>query len=768
MGETDCWIMKQKNINLLSITLLSLVIGIFLFLGGIFSSISLRNILSAQQEVFVLDFAQKASKDFADYLKREMQTLDAISNIFADFYSYSSLDEYLSILDDISRHYAFRHTGIFFINSKTAYFENGEVALNFLPQNLITKGLQGENGVSNLFFDPIDKKPVILYTTPFTVNGKTEAILFATQSIETLQRRLEKYKVGGEGFTVILNKKEQVIVDTHNTSVVPGKNLKDILSLNLKEVQVFYDNLVRALNSEDEGVFNYIVKTKNERRLLSFVRISVLGFEDWHLIFVIPSKIISVLQRKIFFGSLIFCFALLISFALILIFIKRKEQKQKQEFFDIAFTDDVTGSYNMARFNIEMEKSLHKHINKNFALIMLDIDKFKLINDLYGFRQGDLVLNHVANVLNDNTNKDDGEIFCRLIGDNFLTLLSYKTDKDLSNRIDKIGKAIHNCYAITDINYTISAYFGIYKISGELPFFLMLDRANLAKKNAKASINRKYMFYDDKALKDVLWTKEIENSMQQGLKDEEFKLYFQPKCAFNQENISGAEVLVRWENHKKGIIPPDQFIPIFEHNGFIIKLDFYILEHALKNLRAWIDAGLKPCKLSINFSRLHLKEELTLPKIKILLDFYKIPAEFIEIEITESAVMNNTPEANKFIKGLHDMGISVAMDDFGSGYSSLNVLKDLPFDTLKIDKEFLRDFGNNPRTVGILEGIIKMLKNMKVFIVAEGVETQEQAQFLRSLNCDTAQGFLYYKPLNEKDFQELLQKLAIKNTPDRT
>ncbi len=286
----------------------------------------------------------------------------------------------------------------------------------------------------------------------------------------------------------------------------------------------------------------------------------------------------------------------------------------------------------------------------------------------------------------------------------------------------------------------------------------MLDRAGLAKKNAKESINEKYMFYDDSSLQNVLQKKEIENSMQQALKDEEFKLYFQPKCAFDKNKICSAEVLVRWENPKRGLITPDKFIPIFENNGFIIKLDFYVLERALKHLRTWLDAGLKPYKLSINFSRLHLREELTLPKIKILLDFYKIPAELIELELTESAVMNNTPEAKKFIEALHNLGISVAMDDFGSGYSSLNVLKDLPFDTLKIDKEFLRDLGSNPRTSGVLQGIISMLKNLKTPIVAEGVETKEQVKFLTDLKCDLAQGFLYYQPLQGKDFQALLPK----------
>ena len=749
--------MKNKFINLSFIAFLTLTVGMFLLIGGFISSFKLKDILVNQQKIYIVEIAQRAAKDFTTHLQREMKTLQAISHVFDDFYSYSSLDDYLLILEDINKYNAFEHIGLIFVNSDTAYFENGEKIDNFLSQNVIYKAINGESTVSNLMLDPLTEQPVIVYTTPFVVNGKTEAILFATQTLEAIHKELEKYKVSGEGFVVVLNKKDQVIIDTATDSPLIKQNLEKILSLNMTKGELIYADFLNSLNNDNTGILEYIVKKTKEHRLLSFVKISVLGLEDWHLLFVVPSKVVTVLQRKIFLASLSFCFALLISFVIILILVEKKERQQKKEIYDTAFKDPVTGSYNMARFRTETENILQENLDQNFALVILDIDKFKLINDLYGFRQGDLVLNHISNVLAENTDKNKNEIYGRLLGDTFLLLINYKEEKEINARLEKIYQAIKNCYAITDINYTISTYFGVYKIMEDLPFFLMLDRANLAKKTAKENSNKKYVFYNDNSFKDVLLKKEIENNMQQALKDEEFKLYFQPKCAFDKNKICSAEILVRWETKKRGQITPDRFIPVFENNGFIIKLDFYVLEQALKYLRAWLDEGLKPCKLSINFSRLHLREELTIPKIKILLDFYKVPAELIELEITESAVMNNTPEVKKFIEALHNLGISVAMDDFGSGFSSLNVLKDLPFDTLKIDKEFLRDLGKNPRTSNVLKGIITMLKNMKTSIVAEGVETEEQVQFLSALNCDLAQGFLYYKPLATEDFKLLLK-----------
>ncbi len=758
--------MIQKKSNLSSATLLALCVGVFLVLGGLCSSFTLRNILLNQQRVYISEIAQRAAGDFVGYIKREMKTLKAISSVFADFYSYSSLDDYLLILDDINKYNAFQHIGLVFFNDKkTAYFENGEKVDSFIPQEMLDKAINGESVVSNLIWDPLTKEPVIIYTTPFVVNGRTEAVLFATQTVADLKKILGNYKISGDGFIVVLNKKDQVIIDTEESSPSFTDDLKNILSLTGEEGQKFYRYLISALDKNKTGLIDYTIQRSGELHLISFVKISVLGLEDWHLLFVIPSNTISSLQREIFLGSLIFCIAIIISFALILAFIEKREHIQRMEIYNTAFKDPVTGAFNMPRFRMELKHILKNRKDQDFALVVLDIDKFKLINDLYGFRQGDLVLNHIINVLQENTNRSNGEIFGRLIGDTFLLLINYREEKDIKTRLDKIYNAIQNCYAVTDTYYTISTYFGVYKITDDLPFYLMLDRASLAKKNAKESVNKKYVFYDDTSLKNVLYRKEIENAMQQALKEEEFKLYFQPKCAFNKKDICSAEVLIRWENKKRGLIGPDQFIPIFEHNGFITKLDFYVLEKALKTLRSWLDEGLKPCKLSINFSRLHLKDELTLPKIKILLDFYKVPANLIELEITESAVMNNTPEAKKFLQGLHDMGISVAMDDFGAGYSSLNVLKDLPFDTLKIDKEFLRDFGKNPRTLGVLEGIITMLKNMNTCVVAEGVETEEQAKFLTTLKCDLAQGFLYYKPLTTENFKHLFEK---ENTPDRT
>ena len=299
--------MKQQISSLSSITLLSLVVGIFLTLGGLSFSFNLRNILLKRQEVYMLEIAERANRDFTAYVEREMKTLKAISSVFADFYSYSSLDDYLLILEDINRYNAFQHTGIVFINSnKTAYFENGEKVYDFIPQEMLNKALKGESSISNLVPDPITKEPVIVYTTPFVINGRTEAVIFATQTVTDLQKILEHYKISGEGFVVVLNKKDQVIIHTEDDVPLPTQNLKQLLSLIGKDGQEFYKELISSLNKDDSGLLGYTVKNTKQYRLLSFVKISVLGLQDWHLIFVVPADAISALRKQIFLVSLIF------------------------------------------------------------------------------------------------------------------------------------------------------------------------------------------------------------------------------------------------------------------------------------------------------------------------------------------------------------------------------------------------------------------------------------------------------------------------------
>lgn len=244
--------------------------------------------------------------------------------------------------------------------------------------------------------------------------------------------------------------------------------------------------------------------------------------------------------------------------------------------------------------------------------------------------------------------------------------------------------------------------------------------------------------------------------MEQALAAGEFEVFLQPKCDFATGELRGAEALVRWNRGENRLVPPGEFISVFERNGFILRLDMFILEQIAKLLAKWKAENKKMVPLAVNFSRLHLNDARYIPQMRRMIAKHNVDPKWVEAELTENVIFNNLERVQEVVRELHLYGFSVAMDDFGSGYSSLNLLKDLHFDTIKLDKEFLNEFEENPRSRCIIEGAVKMLKTLGVRVVAEGVETREQADFLRETGCDLAQGFFFSRPVSIATFEQML------------
>lgn len=246
--------------------------------------------------------------------------------------------------------------------------------------------------------------------------------------------------------------------------------------------------------------------------------------------------------------------------------------------------------------------------------------------------------------------------------------------------------------------------------------------------------------------------KNIEDNMEHALENNEFIVYFQPKVELKTNKIAGAEALVRWQNSKKELIPPNEFIPIFEKNGFITKLDIYVFEEVCKTIRKWLNEGINPIPVSVNLSRMHLQNPNFLKKYKEIQEKYEVPADLLEIELTETLVFENFEQLKKVIDDIHQMGFSCSIDDFGSGYSSLNLLKEIPVDILKLDRIFFSK-KNDKRGNSVIEFIISLAKKLNMTTISEGVETISQVEFLRKADCDLVQGYVYSKPLAKDDFE---------------
>lgn len=298
--------------------------------------------------------------------------------------------------------------------------------------------------------------------------------------------------------------------------------------------------------------------------------------------------------------------------------------------------------------------------------------------------------------------------------------------------------------------------YGVYTVEDrEMEMRQMSDRAAMTRKAAKSNIVTNILFYKEQ-FKDMLYNRKfIEENIQTAIDSRQLKMYLQPKYSINRNTIIGAEALIRWDHPEKGMIFPNQFIPIIEENGFIKQVDYYIWKEACRFIRKCIDSGITDCPVSVNVSRVHLQDDECIYVLSNLVNEYEIPKRLLELEITETV---NDQQVSMKAFQLKEEGYTLLMDDFGSGYSSLNILLETPFDVIKLDKKFMDNMMVSPKGRLILEQVVLMSDKLQLGILAEGVETREQVTLLKNIGCDQVQGYYYAKPMPDNEFFELLLK----------
>lgn len=419
-----------------------------------------------------------------------------------------------------------------------------------------------------------------------------------------------------------------------------------------------------------------------------------------------------------------------------------------EEIYRVQLAQSITNDRSPAMFIRGAGEVVKKNPEGKYALIQFDVARFKVINEMYGEAFGDELLNYFLESLKVICNED--QLYARLTADVFMILVSYDTKQDILDFIQTVNS---NLLGYKNIAYRL--VFGVGFVEDFKQLRKYGDRASTARQSIKDSALEYIKFYEEGLGNSLLKTKYVEDHMENALRNQEFVMYLQPKYSILQNKMVGAEALVRWIQPERGIVPPAEFIPMFEKNGFVTKMDAYIWEEACKTIRGWMDKGMEPLPISVNVSRVHLKSGSFITTLNNLVEQYKIPKKCLEIEITETAEDKDTDVG---INTLKDNGFTLLMDDFGSGYSSLNTLKDTQFDVIKIDREFLQDFIGSKRGQTIVKHTIQMTKSIGLDLVAEGVETREQAEFLSACGCDTAQGFYYAKPMTVKEFNSLLYR----------
>ncbi|MCM1155523.1 MAG: EAL domain-containing protein [Roseburia sp.] len=402
----------------------------------------------------------------------------------------------------------------------------------------------------------------------------------------------------------------------------------------------------------------------------------------------------------------------------------------------------------LKRFRRNVNNLIHDS-SADIAFIQFDIRKFKIINDSYGEKFGDQILDFIREQLGEVCHED--QYFINLRSDVFMVVTEYEKEDELVDLIHRLDERI-SCFK--DVRLHMS--YGVYTVEDKkVELRQMEDRAAMARKASKNNILTNILFYKEQ-FKDLLYNRKfIEENMQAAIAEEQFLMYLQPKYSIAKNEIIGAEALVRWRHPKRGMIYPDQFIPIIEENGFIKKVDYYIWEKACRFIKKCEETGISSCPISVNVSRIHLRDNECIEVLADMIERVGIPKTLLELEITESA--DNQQVSMKAMQ-LKEEGFTLLMDDFGSGYSSLNILLETPFDVIKLDKKFMENMMVSSKGRLILEQVVSMAEKLELGLLAEGVETREQVDLLQSIGCDYVQGYYYAKPMPEEEFFELLKK----------
>lgn len=415
--------------------------------------------------------------------------------------------------------------------------------------------------------------------------------------------------------------------------------------------------------------------------------------------------------------------------------------------------DDVTGGKNKKEFE-RIAKDLLRGDGR-YVLVYANIDRFKLINETYGNEVGDLILRHIHHIIDEELRWD--EVSGRIMADNFGILMRFHSLPKLDQRLYRISKQLAELTDEKGDSYGIILYFGVYIIGEEddSEVSSMLEHANLARKKISPSHLVPMGVYDVKDSERLGRDKTLEMKMHKALENGDFVPFLQPKYELEGESIAGAEALVRWIDPEEGMIYPNEFIPLFESNGFIVELDLFMFEEVCKLVERWNKEGHRIIPVSVNLSRSHFEIPNFFDYYEYVLKKYEIPPKSIEIELTESLFYNDMESLSALVTQIHNAGLSCSIDDFGSGYSSLNMLKDVKVDALKLDRVFFASGENDERGKDIIQSVIQLAQALDLHTVSEGVEERAQVDFLKEMHCDLIQGYVFAKPMPIPEFENM-------------
>ena len=728
-----------------SVAICITLVGALLFYSNILEKNLYSDSISKLSEI-----SEQNVKILNSQINSQMESMTEISARIA-VPSNWDIDYTMYTLNKVMERYPFKRMGIIFPDG-TSYVTNGETYV--IPEEqfeYIESAFEGENVISNIASDAFDGDKIISLQVPVYKDSEIVAVLTASYEPEILQEMLSVSFFNGQGYSYIVRSTGDIVADSsHPTSFQNVVNIFTSLNESNESNASVSEEMKNHMQLNENGYINF---TNDVNKYMYY---SSVGINDWYLLSVIPTSVIDSTRSDIMNSTYILCLAIILIFVIIVLYSVNLERKKRSELQQILYVDPITQGYSFQRFCIEAKQHLEKD-DRQAAVIVLDIEKFKVINEMFGYEEGDRVLQYIWSLLREWVRDD--EIYSRWIADRFNILAYYESEDELIERLNALAADIMNNRTEKRNGFIIRPVIGVYRvINRTLDIQTMQNYASIAHSTIKGGSGSGCIaFYDEEYKNTILNNKILEDQLVTALEKEEFVVFYQPKYDTVSKELVGAEALVRWKKPDGTYIPPYKFIPTAEKNGFIIKLDKYVFNRVCQDQRRWLEEGKRVVPVSVNLSRQHLYNSEFINDYSNMVEKSGVPIDKLELEITESAMFENQDEFLSIIDRLHGIGFRILMDDFGTGYSSLMMLKSIPIDVMKLDKSFVDDY-NNEKGEKIISSVTQLAKSMHIEVTAEGVETEEQYEFMKNLGCDNIQGFYFARPMPQEDFDALLEK----------
>jgi diguanylate cyclase (GGDEF)-like protein len=656
----------------------------------------------------------------------------------------------MAICTRISDSSDFRHVGFTTPDGITVSSFGG--TMNTSTRVFIREGLAGEKSMYSHTNCDFDGQIMDVYSYPVK-NKKGEIMGVLTGDKRPLQlSSLGLMDIAGSrNYGLIVDNDGKVLyaMDNNEAGLHEGNSIYDIISADSpsgKEINY-------VLNS----VTDTTIKEINLKGVDYLTAFTPMKDGLWTFVTIIPQNTVTgaFSMLTIFSVSVVGAMTLLLIVSSLMMAIRIHRISEEigeavESSLRQMYVDPLTGHDAVAKFR-ENYAAVMKDTATGHAMISLDVDRFKAVNDMLGFEGGNDIIRQISDIIKRNIGAND--FFCRSTGDQFYILAHFSENDELVSLAERIINDVD--YITGDIKLSLSI--GIYKIDDpQIKSRVAADRADMARESIKGRKESRYVFFDSSMLRKIRREKRIEDIMEDALALGEFIVYLQPKFGLGEENtVVGAEALVRWM-HEGKLIPPGEFIPLFEKNGFVNKIDYYIFEEVCKLQKKYITLGYVPKVISVNMSRTHIHHPGFVSELAAICAKYEVPTKYFEIEITESAAYEDMDILCDIFREIKDVGFHVSIDDFGTGYSSLNMLKDLPVDVLKIDRSFLTENADEHESASIIIGcVVSLAAALEISTICEGIETKEQAMLLTKLGCNMAQGFFFARPMPVADYEKL-------------